>query len=53
MSAESNVVHVDFDKTHGDSVMALAHGLNVVAIVRSDKTGSALNESCTDMNGKA
>ncbi len=31
--------------------MALAHGLNVVAIVRSGETGSALNESCTEMNG--
>ena len=32
--------------------MALAHGLNVVAIVRSGETGSALNESCTNnMNG--
>ena len=50
-SAESSVVHVDFDKFHGDSVMALAQGLNVVAIVRSGETGSALNESCTEMNG--
>ena len=50
-SAESSVVHVDFDKFHGDSVMALPHGLNVVAIVRSGETGSALNESCTEMNG--
>ncbi len=50
---ESSVVHVDSDKTHGDSVMALGHGLNVVAIVRSGETGSALNESCANMNGKA
>ena len=31
--------------------MAQGHGLNVVAIVRSGETGSALNASCTDMNG--
>lgn len=31
--------------------MAQGHGLNVVAIVRSGETGSALNESCADMNG--
>jgi pilus assembly protein CpaE len=42
---------VDFDKTHGDSVMAKGHGLNVVAIVRSSETGTALNESCANMNG--
>jgi Flp pilus assembly CpaE family ATPase len=45
------VVHVEFDKNNGDTVMALPHGLNVVAIVRSGETGSALNESCTEMNG--
>ena len=32
-------------------MMAQGHGLNVVAIVRSGDVGSALNESCTDMNG--
>jgi pilus assembly protein CpaE len=31
--------------------MALGHGLNVVAIVRSSETGNALNESCANMNG--
>jgi len=31
--------------------MAQGHGLNVVAIVRSGEIGSALNASCTDMNG--
>jgi pilus assembly protein CpaE len=31
--------------------MALGHGLNVVAIVRSGEVGSALNESCANMNG--
>lgn len=31
--------------------MALGHGLNVVAIVRSGEAGSALNESCANMNG--
>ena len=51
MLAESNVVHVEIDKTHGDSVMELPHGLNVVAIVRSGEVGSALNQSCTEMNG--
>lgn len=48
---QSNVVRVEFDETHGDSVMALGHGLNVVAIVRSGETGSALNETCANMNG--
>jgi pilus assembly protein CpaE len=42
---------VEIDKTHGDSVMELPHGLNVVAIVRSGEVGSALNQSCTEMNG--
>ena len=31
--------------------MAMGHGLNVVAIVRSDVTGAALSESLTNMNG--
>lgn len=31
--------------------MALGHGLNVVAVMRSGEAGSALNESCTNMNG--
>jgi pilus assembly protein CpaE len=31
--------------------MALGHGLNVVAIVRSSETGNALNESCANING--
>lgn len=48
---KDNLVRVEFDKTHGDSVMALGHGLNVVAIVRSGEAGSALNESCANMNG--
>jgi len=48
---KSSVVHVDFEQTHGDSLMAEGHGLNVVAIVRSGETGSALNESCSGMNG--
>ena len=51
VSAESRVVHVEFDKTHGDSEMTQGQGLNVVAIVRSGEMGSALNESCTEMNG--
>ena len=50
-SEENSAVHVEFDKTHGDSVMAQAQGLNVVAVVRSGEMGSALNESCTEMNG--
>lgn len=51
MSVESSVVHVEFEETHGDSMMELPHGLNVVAIVRSGEVGSALNQSCTEMNG--